>query len=140
VANLRRIFEYDYNEICGEITYSGPYEGWEQVIPLAGIPPIVSESGVRWRFQALRLSGDEAIMPSPGAQELAGGLHALISEFDATTDVDELLSKLADTERRIQDLVVGNNSSTNRESCCRPGNAISLQDAPDVTGSPVRYP
>lgn len=104
LRKLREILEAEYDWIVGEGIYSGHARDLEQAIPL-GIPPIISEAGVKWRFHALRLAGDEAILPAPEAQERAWDLHALIAELDATTDVDELLFKLADTERRVQALV-----------------------------------
>lgn len=104
LAKLREILEYEYNWIVGDGVYSGYDRSLEEAIPLE-IPPIISEAGVKWRFHALRLAGEEAIMPTPEAQACAWGLHALIFELDAATDVDELLSKLAGVERRVDALV-----------------------------------
>ncbi len=123
LRKLREILEAEYDWIAGDGIYSGHSRDLEQAIPLS-IPPIISEAGVKWRFHALRLAGDEAILPTTEAQERAWGLHALIAELDATTDVDELLIKLTETERRVQALV----------ACCGSSPSVpSFQRCPAMT-------
>lgn len=104
LAKLREILEYEYGWTTGEGAFAGSYKAWAPTITLS-IPPITSEPGVRWSFHALHLAGDEAIVPPAAAQELARKLHDLIAELDAITDIDEMLSRLAETEGRIQALV-----------------------------------
>lgn len=114
LAKLREILEFEYDWIIGKNAYSRPCKTLERAIPLR-ITPIISEAGVKWNFHALCLAGDEAIMPTPEAQERAQGLHDLIADLDATTDLDELLSKLSDTERRVQCLVARTGRSPSME-------------------------
>jgi len=132
LKKLQEILADKYDRTLGKSIYSSP-SGRPRLsgIPLK-VPLILSEPGVRWRFRALRLEGDEAIMPSPEAQERAGGLHALIDDLDATTDVDELLSKLDEIENKVRVLVGDTASSTSGKAM------VSDRDSPRLLSSSGR--
>ncbi|HVT18287.1 MAG TPA: hypothetical protein VHQ90_19180 [Thermoanaerobaculia bacterium] len=130
-ARLREILAYEHDRITGRNVHSEPRRAWEETI-LLGIPPIISDAGAKLRFHALRLAGNEAIVPALEAQERARGLHALIAELDATTDVDELLFKLADVERRVHALVVRTGDS--------PAMKPAIEEVGTDRAAPVPFP
>ena len=76
-----------------------------RLVPVEGIPPVISEPGLAWRFHAFQFTEGRSIEPSAAARRRGRRVNEWIAELDATTDLDLLLGKLAETEERIAAIV-----------------------------------